>query len=230
MARPIQQAQQHRQPPEGRLRSFVRRYGWRAYALPILIAVTIAALVRPDPGHGTGAPPSPAAGAPRQAVTVEGEQPGVTDYAPAADPSPITVSLGSDDATSCAGNHYSQLVVVSIEQQHLWACEGQKQVDSTPVTTGETDNGDQTPLGSWRVQAKQRDRYLVGPGYRDYVRYWVPFNGDFGFHDASWQTMPFGSQDYKAKGSHGCVHLPTTTMAWLYKWVTVGQTVVTIKT
>lgn len=139
------------------------------------------------------------------------------------------VDLGSDDATSCAGNHYAQLVLVSISRQHLWACEGQKQVNSTPVTTGETDNGDHTPLGSWRVQDKQRDRYLVGPGYRDYVQYWMPYDGDFGLHDASWQRMPFGSQGYKTRGSHGCVHLPTPTMAWLYTWAHVNQTVVTIE-
>ena len=99
----------------------------------------------------------------------------------------------------------------------------------TSVTTGSVVDNNQTPLGSWRVQAKQRDRYLVGPGYRDYVRYWVPFNGDFGFHDASWQTMPFGSPQFTTHGSHGCVHLPTPTMAWLYRWVTVGQTVVTVE-
>ena len=165
------------------------------------------------------------------AVTVEGNPVNVAGFRAAATSSaaPIVVSLGSDDASSCTSNRYAQRVFVSISRQRLWACTGQRQVNTTAVTTGETDNGDGTPLGSWRVQARQRDRYLVGPGYRDYVRYWVPFNGDFGFHDASWQTMPFGSPQFTTHGSHGCVHLPTPTMAWLYRWVTVGQTVVTIE-
>ena len=232
-----QSARPHRHARQGerRLRAFVRRYGWRAYALPVLTALTIVALVHTGPSSRTRAAADPAtnqstsvAAKARTAVRVEGRQADVANYAPAVTPSPITVSLG-DDAASCAGNTYPQLVVVSIKHQHLWACQGQKEVNSTAVTTGETDNGDQTPLGSWRVQAKQRDRYLVGPGYRDYVKYWVPFNGDFGFHDASWQTMPFGSQNYTANGSHGCVHLPTPTMAWLYQWVAVNQTVVTIE-
>jgi len=193
----------------------------------VLTVLTIAALLQ-NGGHSA---PAHAGTTPqeRTLVQVEGDTAGSSKYAPGTAPSPIAVSLGSDDARSCAGNDYAQLVVVSISRQHLWACEKHKQVESTAVTTGETDNGDQTPLGSWRVQAKQRDRYLVGPGYRDYVQYWVPFNGDFGFHDASWQTMPFGSQGYKTDGSHGCVHLPTPAMAWFYKWVTVGQTVVTVE-
>lgn len=86
---------------------------------------------------------------------VEGRPADAAPFQAAATPcaAPIVISLGTDDATSCAGNQYPQLVLVSISHQHLWACERQRQVDPTAVTTGETDNGDQTPLGSWRVQA-----------------------------------------------------------------------------
>ena len=104
-------------------------------------------------------------------------------------------------------------------------CAGNSQVATTPVTTGEVDNGDATPLGTWHVQDRQTNRYLTGPGYSDYVKYWVPFNGDFGFHDASWQNFPFGSALYTTQGSHGCVHLPTPTMQWFYSWITVGALV-----
>jgi lipoprotein-anchoring transpeptidase ErfK/SrfK len=61
------------------------------------------------------------------------------------------------------------------------------------------------------------------------VQYWMPFNGDYGLHDASWQTIPFGSAQYHSAGSHGCVHVPTDVMAWLYQWSAVDQTVVTIE-
>ena len=224
------------------LRRFVHRYGWRAYALPVLTVITVAALLHTNQPSAprtsaiarsthTGPAHPPRSAATSGAVTVEGRPTDAAAFHAAATPSaaPIVISLGNDDATSCTGNQYRQLVLVSISHQHLWACQRQRQVNSTAVTTGETDNGDQTPLGSWRVQAKQRDRYLIGPGYRDYVQYWVPFNGDFGFHDAAWQTMPFGSPHYTTNGSHGCVHLPTPTMAWLYNWVSVHQTVVTIE-
>ena len=235
----------------GRWATLVRRFGWRAYALPILSAITIAALIHTDPSIAashdasrTGvtdparqaSPSTPRStnsaetGAVSPPVQVEGRPTGASGFrAPSTPPAaPVVVSLG-DDGISCATNANQQLLVVSISKQHLWACEGGKQVNSTAVTTGATVDNDQTPLGSWRVQAKQRDRYLVGPGYRDYVHYWVPFNGDFGLHDASWQTMPFGSPDYLQHGSHGCVHVPSATMAWLYQWASVNDTVVTVE-
>lgn len=241
----------------GRWRHFVARNGWRAYAVPVLVVVTIAALLTMrhkhpnhaaiaggahetanagDPQAGTGADDqgrAPGGQAMHPGATaVEGmSNPAAAHYRPGATRSarPLTIHLADDGPGACADNDYSQLVVVSIRQQHLWACARHRQVNSTPVTTGMTKDDDRTPLGSWRVQAKQRDRYLTGPGYRDYVQYWVPFNGDFGFHDASWQTIPFGSPQYRTKGSHGCVHLPTTLMAWLYHWATVYDTVVTIE-
>jgi lipoprotein-anchoring transpeptidase ErfK/SrfK len=219
----------------GRWAGFVRRYGWRAYAVPVLAVVTVAVLVRPvtsSPAtHAAARPARPApasasAGAPAQQV--EGATGDDEGFAAGATPEPVTITLPSD-VTSCADNTYRRLVLVSISRQHLWACDGARQVNSTPVTTGKVTDHDQTPLGSWRVQAKQRDRYLVGPGYKDYVHYWVPFNGDFGLHDATWQTMPFGSAGWRTQGSHGCVHTPTSTMAWLYDWAEVGSTVVTIE-
>ena len=104
-------------------------------------------------------------------------------------------------------------------------CEGPRQLDSSPVTTGDPVTGHATPTGTWQIQAKQTDRDLTGPGYRDHVYYWMPFDGDIGFHDALWQTLPFGSPNYAVAGSHGCVHLPMAAMAWLFQWTQVGTTV-----
>jgi lipoprotein-anchoring transpeptidase ErfK/SrfK len=225
----------HATPDRRSWRGFVRRYGWRAYALPILALVTIGAIVRGVPTTSSPVHVRAAAElhtahrvATKSTTSLDGADAATADFAAGATPPPVVVNLGTD-ATSCAQNEYSQLVIVSIKKQHLWACQKGKQVASTPVTTGATVDNDQTPLGSWRVQDRQRDRYLIGPGYKDYVKYWVPFNGDFGFHDASWQKMKFGSPDYRRQGSHGCVHLPTPMMAWFYKWATVNNTVVTIE-
>jgi lipoprotein-anchoring transpeptidase ErfK/SrfK len=229
----------------------VQRYGWRAYALPILSVVTVAALVQHDPGSAAAKRSPWAAGGHKVAPTaplrldvakdlpstsstraagvqVEGLTAGEAGFDAGSTPAPVVINLG-DDGVSCATNTYRRLVLVSISRQHLWACQGGRQVSDAPVTTGATIDNDQTPLGSWRVQAKQRDRYLVGPGYKDYVHYWVPFNGDFGLHDAPWQTMAFGSKSWPTQGSHGCVHVPTATMTWIYRWAAVGSTVVTIE-
>jgi lipoprotein-anchoring transpeptidase ErfK/SrfK len=212
----------------------VRAQGWRALAVPILAVVTVAALLPANsPGHRAdrssdrpdAAPAADIAQAPIAATPTTGAA--SAPAAPVTAP-PIQLHLASD-STACLRNTASTFVLVDLSQQHVWMCQGHKQVYSTPATTGEVVNGDHTPAGTWVVQGRQRNRYLVGPGYRDYVHYWIPFNGDFGFHDASWQTMPFGSSQYRTKGSHGCVHLPMAAVAWLYHWAQAGSTVVTVQ-
>ena len=202
---------------------FVDRYGWRAYALPVLVALTIATLLHPVHAAQRGLARS------QQPAAVD--QPAGQPHAPAATPS-TTFTGGAvmnlpmvTDSKQCLGNTAPKLVLVSIREQHAWMCERNEQVYSTAATTGAISHNNGTPAGSWLVQAKQTNRYLTGPGYREFVHFWLPYSGDFGFHDAPWQTMPFGSPDYQTLGSHGCVHLPDRAMAWLYAWAQVGTTV-----
>jgi lipoprotein-anchoring transpeptidase ErfK/SrfK len=119
--------------------------------------------------------------------------------------------------------------VVSITRQTLWACDGTQSVNTSPVTTGA---GSATPTGTFYIQAKEGPQYLNGCNdtgcWHDYVHVWIPFDGSYGFHDAPWQTMPFGSPDYMTEGSHGCVHLPAAESNWVFNWVAVG-TAVTIE-
>lgn len=127
-------------------------------------------------------------------------------------------------------------IIVSISKQRLWACNGSIEVKKSPVTTGMTvvRNGvnDKTPTGTWTLQAKYRDLHLRGTdangSWDDPVKYWMPFDQaeGIGFHDASWQTFPFGSSQYHTDGSHGCVHLPTEFISWLYDWSSIGTTVI----
>ena len=56
----------------GRLRRFVREYGWRAYALPLLIAITIVALMRMNE---PGGPPRPASAAGASGASMAGAGP-----------------------------------------------------------------------------------------------------------------------------------------------------------
>jgi lipoprotein-anchoring transpeptidase ErfK/SrfK len=128
----------------------------------------------------------------------------------------------------CVHNSQAQLIVVSIEHQHEWACAHQRTVLSTPVTTGATSRtGDATPRGTFAVQGLNRDTVLTTNATgRYHVRYWIPFRlGVWGFHDASWQTMPFGSNQYVTRGSHGCVHMPLPAIRWLFHWVHYGAQV-----
>lgn len=130
----------------------------------------------------------------------------------------------------CDDNKTGKAVIVDLSRQHMWACSDSTQAYETAVTSGATTYGDGTPTGTWAIQGKQTDRYLAGSDSRgswnDHVDYWMPYNGDYGFHDASWQTFPFGSlTQYQTGGSHGCVHLPLAAMKWLYGWAPVGTPV-----
>jgi hypothetical protein len=134
----------------------------------------------------------------------------------------------ADAFTPCGHNHRSQFVAVSIRRQHAWACAGERTVLSTPVTTGAAGrSGDATPKGTFAVEGLTRNTTLDtsadGP-YR--VRFWIPFHlGVWGFHDAAWQRIPFGSRQYVKHGSHGCVHLPLAAMKRLFRWVHYGTKV-----
>jgi lipoprotein-anchoring transpeptidase ErfK/SrfK len=114
-------------------------------------------------------------------------------------------------------------VIVSIAQQHEWACAHHQVLQSSPVTTGASQRGDGTPRGTFAVQGMIRDTTLDD---RYHVEYWIPFHlGVWGFHDAAWQHTPFGAASYRANGSHGCVHMPLGAIRWLFHWVRYGTLV-----
>jgi len=144
-----------------------------------------------------------------------------------------SVQRASTETSGCSQNGSGRLLLVSISQQHLWACDGTQLVNESAVTTGTTAiiNGvdDNTPTGTWHIYSKQTNTVLRGCDangcWNDPVQYWMPFDGEVGFHDASWQTFPFGASDYHTNGSHGCVHLPTPFAAWVYGWAPIGTQV-----
>lgn len=154
--------------------------------------------------------------------------------APTTAPPPAHTTGPSEPAAvpdACAHNALAQRVIVDISAQHLWMCTRGRTAYQSAVTTGAVDLAyDSTPLGTFHVQARNRDTTLTladGSTYR--VHYWVPFDAPlFGFHDADWQTIPYGSPAFRTKGSHGCVHVPLAVMGRLYRWAAVG-TAVTIR-
>ncbi len=119
-------------------------------------------------------------------------------------------------------------MLVSVARQHAWLCAHQRLAYDTAVTTGAVDLPyDSTPTGTFHIQAITRNQVLTllsGDQYT--VKYWIPFDAPlFGFHDSSWQKMPYGSQKYRTKGSHGCIHLPLAAIKYLATWASVGTTV-----
>jgi lipoprotein-anchoring transpeptidase ErfK/SrfK len=135
----------------------------------------------------------------------------------------------------CA-NVSGQLLIISISERHLWACDNDKQAYDSAVVTGmQKLEADLTPVGTYHIYAKQTNQTLTGSDstgtWNDFVSYWEPFlsnqYGIYGFHEATWRKdNEFGNIDpYSMDGSHGCVELPLATAKWIYDWSVVGTTV-----
>ncbi|MBQ9361277.1 MAG: L,D-transpeptidase/peptidoglycan binding protein [Lachnospiraceae bacterium] len=120
------------------------------------------------------------------------------------------------------GNSY---VEINIGEQHLWVYKDGQQVNETDFVSGGLFKGNSTPEGTYAITYKERDSTLVGEGYQSSVKYWMPFNGNIGLHDASWRDA-FGGHIYYFKGSHGCVNLPSDKAAEIYDQVEKGEAVV----
>lgn len=98
-------------------------------------------------------------------------------------------------------------VEVNITRQHLWFYKEGKLITQGDVVTGNIQKGWKTPNGTYRLNYKQKDAVLRGENYASKVKYWMPFNGNIGLHDARWRGA-FGGNIYNSDGTHGCVNLP----------------------
>ena len=88
-------------------------------------------------------------------------------------------------------------------------------VVDTPCVTGNVKRGDSTPPGLFYLSYKTRNATLMN---NSFVKYWMPFNGGIGLHDASWRSK-FGGDIYKTNGSHGCVNLPEGAAKLIYEHI-----------
>ena len=116
-------------------------------------------------------------------------------------------------------------VEVDLTQQQLFIHQNGKAVFSTPIVSGDVPTGDRTKGGVFSIYEKDTQCWLVGSDFRDYVNYWIAFNGNIGIHDASWR-QDFGGSIYRYDGSHGCVNLPQFSAPQVYSNVSVGTLVI----
>lgn len=131
-------------------------------------------------------------------------------------------SMTGDDI----GNTY---VEVDLGNQHLWYYkEGTLIMDTDFVSGTYTISDRRTPSGTYSLMYKQKDQVLRGTRrsdgtyeYESPVKYWMPFNGGIGFHDASWRYS-FGGSIFMYSGSHGCVNLPGSMASELYENIEAG--------
>ncbi|MDO5516340.1 MAG: peptidoglycan binding domain-containing protein [Clostridium sp.] len=102
------------------------------------------------------------------------------------------------------GNTY---IEIDMTQQHLWYYKNGAMIADGDVVTGNAALNYSTPVGTYRINYKEKNATLKGEDYSSKVTYWLPFNNNIGVHDASWRDK-FGGQIYLTNGSHGCVNAP----------------------
>lgn len=126
---------------------------------------------------------------------------------------------------SGVGNTY---VAINLTTQHLWFYKNGSLIVDGNIVTGNVSTGCATPTGTYKLYYKQRDTVLRGPGYASPVKFWMPFNGGIGLHDASWRST-FGGSIYKTNGSHGCINLPYSVAKKIYDNINAGDYIVVYK-
>ncbi len=116
-------------------------------------------------------------------------------------------------------------VEINLTMQHMFLYVDGKLVLESDIVTGKPDGKHNTPPGVYGMTYTERNATLRGPGYVTPVSYWMPFNGDIGLHDATWQSA-FGGERYKVYGSHGCVNLPLSVAQELFEHAYTNMPVV----
>ena len=130
--------------------------------------------------------------------------------------------LPVDETNMPYGGSY---VEIDLDNQCLWLYKNGNLIIKTPLVSGNVSAGHRTRNGVFSIYGKTRCTYLVGPTWRSYVDYWMPFNGGVGLHDASWRSE-FGGTIYMYDGSHGCINLPPKNVPTIYNNVSVGTKVI----
>lgn len=214
-----------------RPRSLIRIIRWSALAATLLVvflAICAGALGGPS-SH-------PPAAAPTRASFAGFAEP------PTPTPTATPFGLGDQQPQILANlGHPAQAILVSIDNQTLYAYQNDTLIAWTYVTTGRPEL--QSPYGYYHVTAKLQSTTFYSkwpPGSPYYyppahINYALRFLGtDFFIHDYTprlyygpgtnvWHQNPDGTWE---TGSHGCVETPLDKMQWLYNWATVGTPVV----
>jgi hypothetical protein len=133
-----------------------------------------------------------------------------------------------------------KVILVSLNQQWLWAYQDGQLVYNTPVTTGRPELP--TPTGIYPMLWMVTGIWFTSPWPPGSPYYYTPVfvnyamlfkDGGFFVHDAPWRhyfgpgtNVPHTNPDgTKETGSHGCVELPTPAGAWVYGWADYGTTI-----
>ena len=128
----------------------------------------------------------------------------------------------------------ARAVVVRLATQTLTAYLDARPVLTTPVTTGRP--ALPTPIGSFTIHSRSSPYVFTSPWPKGNP-FWYPptpatwamyfYDNDFLHDDPAEPASAFGAGSQNGPyASHGCIHVPHAAMAFLYRWLPVGATVI----
>ena len=150
----------------------------------------------------------------------------------AATPTPTVPPVVATPTPAPTPGAQGKVIVVSLATQSLTAYENDKVVATTVVATGRP--ALPTLTGTFHIKAKYTPYQFISPWPKSspywYASAWVKYamlyeDGGYFIHDAPWRTV-YGPGANLTNGTHGCVNVPLSTMSFLYKWASVGTTVI----
>jgi lipoprotein-anchoring transpeptidase ErfK/SrfK len=125
-----------------------------------------------------------------------------------------------------------KVIVISLSRQVLTAYQDGTAVLTTFVATGRP--ALPTPPGTYHIFVKYSPYKFISPWPLG-SPYWYPSSwttfamefagGGYFIHDAPWRTW-YGPGSNIYNGTHGCVNVPYSPMAFLYNWTPIGTTVI----
>ncbi len=137
---------------------------------------------------------------------------------------PYRQTRTGEQGTTDLGGTY---VEVDLDKQHLYLYVNGKKKAEGDICSGSVADGCATPAGLYTIKTKDYDRYLVGVGYKDWVHYFMPFNGGIGLHDSTWREADeYGGDVYLESGSHGCINMPLELVKTVDEYIDVGDYVI----
>ena len=116
-------------------------------------------------------------------------------------------------------------VEIDLTNQHLYLYQDGAIILESDFVSGNISAGNGTPQGIFGVTYKTTNAILRGEDYETPVKYWMPFYGNYGMHDATWRRA-FGGTIYLTNGSHGCINLPLSKAKKIYEYVSTGFPVI----
>lgn len=137
------------------------------------------------------------------------------------DREPVYAQRANSHGEKDYGDSY---VEINLTAQHLFLYKDGALVVESDFVSGKVSNGNATPTGAYGLTYKTMNAVLRGADYETPVKYWMPFAGDVGMHDATWRSK-FGGNIYKTNGSHGCINLPLSVAEKIYAAIDKGYAV-----